>query len=223
MELHGEVFSTLKNSARCLGNYPMQLPIAHVLSSIFASQSKMPTTADGHSPTWCPPSSTSNRPVTVLGAGDRARRIACPWASAGYDVNIQDRDGDRCDAALRHIHINASSFAEQLGRKSSRVGKCRGLTDPARAASHSWLVIEARQGPREMEVDTLSEIDSVSLTDCILASASSFSKSNPIFSMTIMRRRSRTCCIRYSPFPSSRAVELLPSHEADPALLPVPC
>ncbi|CAH0024397.1 unnamed protein product, partial [Clonostachys rhizophaga] len=34
------------------------------------------------------PENYSNRPVAVLGGGVLGRRIACIWASAGYDVQI---------------------------------------------------------------------------------------------------------------------------------------
>ncbi|ERF71156.1 hypothetical protein EPUS_05985 [Endocarpon pusillum Z07020] len=170
------------------------------------------------SPKWSPPASTSNRPLAFLGAGGRAKKIACLWASAGYDVNIQDLDEDRCDAALWYINTNASNFAERLGRDSRRVGKCRNFADLASAVNNVWLVVEACQGQSQSRIDILGEVDSMLPTDCILASTSS-STSNLIFARTTTRRRHLTCYIRYSLLPNNRAVELLPCPETDPGVL----
>jgi 3-hydroxyacyl-CoA dehydrogenase len=171
-------------------------------------------------PKWSPPSSTFNRPVSVLGTGQKARKIACLWASAGYDVNIQDLDSDGCQELLRYVQSNASKFAERLNRKSFRIGRCQTFTDLAATVQNAWLVIEAYQGGRQMELDRVGEVDSIAPADCILASSSAFPGTDLMFSKANIEARSRTCCIRYSILPSNRVVEVSASQETDPAILP---
>jgi 3-hydroxyacyl-CoA dehydrogenase len=212
-------FSVHQNSFRCLGLAPMQLPFAHFLSLLLSNQLRMPTTETVQSTKWYPPSSTFNRPLVVLGAGVRARKIACFWASASYDVNIHDPDSDRSDAALQYIHTNASSFAERPGRNNFRVGKCQTFSDLAPTILNAWLVIEACSGERQSKLDLLRKVDSLLPTDCILASTSSFPTSSLIFSSTKVSHRSRNCYINHSLLPNNRAVELSPCPETDPAVI----
>lgn len=220
MEVHPGLPPTLKyNSVRCLGLAPTQLPMLNFLSSFLAGQLKMQTNERVASPKWSPPSSTSTRPLTVLGGGDRARRIACLWASAGYNVNIQDSDSARCDAALRYIYTNASSFVDRLGRKSFRIGQCRTFKDIERAANDAWLIIEACQG-QQQSLDVLGALGAISPADCIFASASAFSGSSHLLSKMNIKHQSRVCSVHYSVLPRDRTVELLSCQETEPAILP---
>lgn len=172
---------------------------------------------------WAPPLASSDRPLAIIGTDDKARRIACLWASAGHDVNIQDPDHSRCKAALRYIPANASNFAKLLGRKSFQVGKCQIFADLTAVVKDAWLVIGACQGVRHPVADLLGQIDWISPSDCILVSASSSSvsssSSNLTFNKIDVKRRSRTCCANYSFLPRNCVVELLPGQETDQAIL----
>jgi 3-hydroxyacyl-CoA dehydrogenase, NAD binding domain len=167
---------------------------------------------------WAPPLATSDRPLTIIGTDDKARRAACLWASAGHGVDLQDPDHGRCEAALRYIHANASNFAKLLGRKSFQVEKCQIFTDLTAAVKDTWLVIEVFQRVRHPVADLLGQIDSISPSDCILVSASSSSSSsvssssssNLTFNKIDIKRRNRSCCLNYSFLPRNCLVELLP-------------
>ncbi|KAH0127775.1 hypothetical protein KCU67_g17280, partial [Aureobasidium melanogenum] len=61
---------------------------------------------------WNPPQDYTNRPVAILGGGVLGRRIACCWASAGYNIQIRDPSEKQRQDAVEYFNANVASYAE---------------------------------------------------------------------------------------------------------------
>jgi 3-hydroxyacyl-CoA dehydrogenase len=79
------------------------------------------------------PSSIKGRTIAVLGGGVLGHRIACTWATGGWDVRNRDPSAEQRAAAPHYVENNVSSYASTLG------------TTPGKTTAHNDLA-EAVKG-----------------------------------------------------------------------------
>ncbi|KAK6613743.1 3-hydroxyacyl-CoA dehydrogenase [Botrytis cinerea] len=108
---------------------------------------------------------TKNRPITVLGGGVLGRRIACTWASGGWDVRIRDPSAEQRNAALHYIENNISIYASAIKYL-------------AEAVKGAWNVIEAVPEKLQLKIDTFAELEKLCEQDALLVSNSSSYKTS---------------------------------------------
>ncbi|KAK1767513.1 hypothetical protein QBC33DRAFT_578263 [Phialemonium atrogriseum] len=151
-------------------------------------------------PPWTSPT-IGSQPVALLGAGVLGRRIACVFASAGYNVHLRDPSSDARSAALDYISKNLDDYSNMS--KGDRVsGQYRAFADLDSAVRDAWLVIEAVPA----KIDTMGEADQKAPADCILASNSSSFKSRLMLDKIRAQRRPLVCNVHFAMPPEVRNV-----------------
>ncbi|KAM0255262.1 hypothetical protein ACHAQJ_005917 [Trichoderma viride] len=155
---------------------------------------------------WQPPLNYWNRPVAVLGAGVLGRRIACIWASAGYDVRIRDPSEQQRVEGIAYIEENVASYAQKTGKTP---GKAEAFEDMQAAVTNAWLVIEAVPEKIQLKIDTFAELDALTPVDCILASNSSSYKSSEMLEKVSAARKTQILNMHYYMPPQCMIVELM--------------
>ncbi|KAL7941835.1 hypothetical protein V8C42DRAFT_360531 [Trichoderma barbatum] len=155
---------------------------------------------------WQPPLNYLNRPVAVLGAGVLGRRIACVWASAGYNVKIRDPSAQQRANGIAYVDQNVSSYAQKTGKTP---GKAEAFENTQDAVSDAWLVIEAVPEKIQLKIDTFAELDALTPSDCILASNSSSYKSSEMIEKVSAARKTQTLNMHYYMPPECMIVELM--------------
>ncbi|KAL7933904.1 hypothetical protein V8C35DRAFT_327384 [Trichoderma chlorosporum] len=155
---------------------------------------------------WQPPLNYVNRPVAVLGAGVLGRRIACIWASAGYNVKIRDPSAQQRADGVAYVEENVASYARKTGKTP---GKAEAFEDMQAAVSDAWLVIEAVPEKIQLKIDTFAELDALVPADCILASNSSSYKSSEMLEKVSAARKTQILNMHYYMPPESMIVELM--------------
>ncbi|KAL6806943.1 hypothetical protein GGI42DRAFT_366699 [Trichoderma sp. SZMC 28013] len=166
---------------------------------------------------WQPPLNYLNRPVTVLGAGVLGRRIACIWASAGYNVKIRDPSAQQRADGVAYVEENVSSYAQKTGKTP---GKAEAFEDMQAAVSDAWLVIEAVPEKIQLKIDTFAELDILTPTDCILASNSSSYKSSEMLEKVCDARKTQILNMHYYMPPECMIVELMTDGHTTPEIFP---
>ncbi|EHK25890.1 uncharacterized protein TRIVIDRAFT_189581 [Trichoderma virens Gv29-8] len=163
------------------------------------------------------PENYSNRPVAVLGGGVLGRRIACTWASAGYDVKIREPDQSQHEPCLDYIMENVMKYPA-AGKKSA--GTVRIFQDLDMAVQTAWLVIEAVPEKIQIKIDTFSELETHAPKDAILASNSSSYKSSELLGKVKDTTKSRVLNTHYYMPPENMVVELMTDGYTDPDIFP---
>ncbi|KAH6611624.1 dehydrogenase [Trichoderma cornu-damae] len=156
--------------------------------------------------TWQPPFHYLDRPVVVLGAGVLGRRIACIWASAGYDVRIRDPSPQQRADGVAYVEENVASYAQKTGKIPGNVEAFENMRE---AVADAWLVIEAVPEKLQMKIDTFAELDALAPPDCILASNSSSYKSSEMLEKVSAARKSHILNMHYYMPPQCMIVELM--------------
>ncbi|RHZ63621.1 putative 3-hydroxyacyl-CoA dehydrogenase [Aspergillus thermomutatus] len=157
-------------------------------------------------PTWQPPKNYRQRPVAILGAGVLGRRLACVWASAGYDVQVRDPSPQQRADCLAYVKDNVALYAEGTGKKPGAVETTDNLKE---AVENAWLVIEAVPEKIQLKIDTFAELDALAPGDCILASNSSSYKSSEMLERVSAATKSRILNMHYYMPPQCMIVELM--------------
>ncbi|GFP55788.1 hypothetical protein ACSS6W_008806 [Trichoderma asperelloides] len=155
---------------------------------------------------WQPPSNYRNRPVAVLGAGVLGRRIACIWASAGYDVRIRDPSAQQRSDGIAYVEENVAAYAQKTGKTP---GKTQAFENIPEAVENAWLVIEAVPEKIQLKIDTFAELDALTPADCILASNSSSYKSSEMIEKVSAARKTQILNMHYYMPPMCMIVELM--------------
>ncbi|EHK42211.1 hypothetical protein TRIATDRAFT_146809 [Trichoderma atroviride IMI 206040] len=156
--------------------------------------------------TWQPPLDYRNRPVAVLGAGVLGRRIACIWASAGYDVRIRDPSAQQRSDGITYVEENVAAYSQKTGKTP---GKAQAFDNIQEAVENAWLVIEAVPEKIQLKIDTFAELDALTPADCILASNSSSYKSSEMIEKVSAARKSQILNMHYYMPPACMIVELM--------------
>ncbi|OQE40891.1 hypothetical protein PENCOP_c005G08104 [Penicillium coprophilum] len=166
---------------------------------------------------WQAPTDYANRPVAILGAGVLGRRIACIWASAGYNVRVRDPSPQQRTDCVTYVEENVASYAEKTGIAP---GTASSFEDVKSAVENAWLVIEAVPEKIQLKIDTFAELDALSPTDCILASNSSSYKSSEMLEKVSAARKSQILNMHYYMPPACMIVELMTDGYTAPEIFP---
>ncbi|PKX97280.1 putative 3-hydroxyacyl-CoA dehydrogenase [Aspergillus novofumigatus IBT 16806] len=156
--------------------------------------------------TWQPPKNYRQRPVAILGAGVLGRRLACVWASAGYNIQVRDPSPQQREDCLAYVRDNVASYAESTGQEPGRVDATDSLKD---AVDNAWLVIEAVPEKIQLKISTFAELDALAPDDCILASNSSSYKSSEMLEKVGEATKARILNMHYYMPPQCMIVELM--------------
>ncbi|KAL7918696.1 hypothetical protein ACQKWADRAFT_330487 [Trichoderma austrokoningii] len=167
--------------------------------------------------TWQPPLNYRNRPVAVLGAGVLGRRIACVWASAGYDVRIRDPSAQQRSDGIAYVEENVAAYAQKTGKTP---GKPLAFESMKEAVENAWLVIEAVPEKIQLKIDTFAELDALTPADCILASNSSSYKSSEMIEKVSTARKTQILNTHYYMPPECMVVELMTDGFTTPEIFP---
>ncbi|KAH0347569.1 putative 3-hydroxyacyl-CoA dehydrogenase, partial [Aureobasidium melanogenum] len=169
---------------------------------------------------WHPPQSYVNRAVAVLGAGVLGRRIACCWASAGYQVRIRDPMEQQRKAAVDYVNSNVASYAKMAKATNKAPGSVAAFEDLRSAVKDAWLVFEVVPEKLPIKIDTFAELEKVAPNDCILASNSSSYKSSEMIEKVSESTKSRILNAHYGMPPDNMIVELMTDGYTHPEILP---
>ncbi|PLN78666.1 hypothetical protein BDW42DRAFT_187214 [Aspergillus taichungensis] len=167
-------------------------------------------------PEWQPPKDYRERPVAVLGAGVLGRRIACVWASAGYNVQVRDPSSEQRTDCVDYVKQNVASYAEQTGAEPGEVAV---FEDLAQAVNSAWLVIEAVPEKLSLKIDTFAQLEKLAPNDCILATNSSSYKSSEMLNKVSAVTKIRILNMHYYMPPQVMVVELMTDGYTDPSIL----
>ncbi|KAF5877881.1 putative 3-hydroxyacyl- nad binding protein [Botrytis fragariae] len=161
---------------------------------------------------------TKNRPITVLGGGVLGRRIACTWASGGWDVRIRDPSLEQRNAALHYIENNISIYASAI--QCSSPGTVTAHEDLAEAVKGAWNVIEAVPEKLQLKIDTFAELEKLCESDTLLVSNSSSYKTSEMLEKVGGDTRKRIFNTHYMMPPDNKIVELMTDGETADEIFP---
>ncbi|KZL85546.1 3-hydroxyacyl- dehydrogenase [Colletotrichum incanum] len=163
------------------------------------------------------PSGYNDRPVTILGGGVLGRRIACIWASGGYDVQVREPDTKQHQPCVDYVKQNIDSYPAS-GRR--RPGNIRVFQDLETAVKNAWLVIEAVPERIQIKIDTFAELEAKAPADAILASNSSSYRSSEMLGKVKDETKTRIMNTHYYMPPSNMVVELMTDGYTNPDYFP---
>ncbi|GLA38509.1 hypothetical protein AnigIFM63309_005806 [Aspergillus niger] len=166
--------------------------------------------------TWQAPKDYRERPVVVLGGGVLGRRIACIWASAGYNVHVRDPSPEQRADCITYVNKNVASYAVHTGAKP---GPITAFEDLAQAIENAWLVIECVPEVLQLKIDTFAELEKHAPTDCILATNSSSYRSSEMLEKVSEATKSRILNMHYYMPPQVMVVELMTDGLTEPSIL----
>ncbi|GKZ36953.1 hypothetical protein AbraIFM66950_008219 [Aspergillus brasiliensis] len=167
-------------------------------------------------PTWQPPKNYRERPVVVLGGGVLGRRIACIWASAGYNVHVRDPSPEQRADCVTYVNENVASYAVHTGAEPGPITAFEYL---AQAIENAWLVIECVPEVLHIKIDTFAELEKLSPTDCILATNSSSYRSSEMLEKVSEGTKTRILNMHYYMPPQVMVVELMTDGYTEPSIL----
>ncbi|OJJ67793.1 hypothetical protein ASPBRDRAFT_134572 [Aspergillus brasiliensis CBS 101740] len=165
--------------------------------------------------TWEPPTDYGKRPVTILGAGVLGRRIACIWASAGYEVRVRDPSPEQRADCVAYVKGNVASYAEKTGKTPGSIGV---FAELKYAVENAWLTIEAVPEKLSLKVATFAELEKLAPKDCILASNSSSYKSSEMLTEVTDSTKRRVLNMHYYMPPQVMVVELMTNGLTEPSI-----
>ncbi|KAK2023183.1 3-hydroxyacyl-CoA dehydrogenase [Colletotrichum zoysiae] len=163
------------------------------------------------------PSDYKVRPVAVLGGGVLGRRIACTWASGGYNVRVREPDVKQHQPCLDYVEQNIGSYPAS-GRNSP--GTVRIFEDLAPAVEDAWLVVEAVPERIQTKIDVFAELEAAAPADAILASNSSSYRSSEMLAKVGDATRTRIMNTHYYTPPTNMVVELMTDGHTNPDYFP---
>lgn len=99
-----------------------------------------------------------------------------------------------------------ASYAENTGQTPGNAESFEILAD---AVSNAWLVIEAVPEKVQLKIDTFAQLETLSTSDCILASNSSSYKSSEVLEKVSAATKSRILNMHYYMPPRNMVVELM--------------
>ncbi|OLN89318.1 3-hydroxybutyryl-CoA dehydrogenase 2 [Colletotrichum chlorophyti] len=163
------------------------------------------------------PSNYNERPVAILGGGVLGRRIACTWASGGYNVQVREPDTKQHQPCLDYVVQNIEKYPAS-GRR--RPGTVRVFADLDSAVRDAWLVIEAVPERIDLKTDTFAELEAKAPADAILASNSSSYRSSEMLGKVRDDTKTRIMNTHYYMPPQNMVVELMTDGHTNPEIFP---
>ncbi|KAL5362931.1 hypothetical protein BJX96DRAFT_177619 [Aspergillus floccosus] len=167
-------------------------------------------------PDWQPPQNYRERPVAILGAGVLGRRIACIWASAGYNVQVRDPSPEQRADCVAYVKQHVVAYAEHTG---AAPGEVTTSEDLKHTVNNAWLVIEAVPEKIQLKINTFEQLDKLAPKDCILASNSSSYKSSEMLDKVSDATKPRILNMHYYMPPQVMVVELMTDGFTDPSII----
>ncbi|OBR10412.1 3-hydroxyacyl-CoA dehydrogenase [Colletotrichum higginsianum IMI 349063] len=165
-----------------------------------------------------PPSDYRIRPVAILGGGVLGRRIACTWASGGYNVQVREPDAKQHQPCLDYVAENVDRYPASGIRQP---GTVRVFQDLETAVRDAWLVIEAVPERIEIKTDTFAELEAKAPADAVLASnSSSYRSSEMLGKIAREETKARIMNTHYYMPPNNMVVELMTDGHTDPSYFP---
>ncbi|GJD02577.1 3-hydroxyacyl-CoA dehydrogenase [Colletotrichum higginsianum] len=165
-----------------------------------------------------PPSDYRTRPVAILGGGVLGRRIACTWASGGYNVQVREPDAKQHQPCLDYVAENVDRYPASGIRQP---GTVRVFQDLETAVRDAWLVIEAVPERIEIKTDTFAELEAKAPADAVLASnSSSYRSSEMLGKIAREETKARIMNTHYYMPPNNMVVELMTDGYTDPSYFP---
>ncbi|QSZ35264.1 hypothetical protein DSL72_008133 [Monilinia vaccinii-corymbosi] len=161
---------------------------------------------------------TKNRPIVVLGGGALGRRIACTWASGGWDVRIRDPSAEKRHATLCYIENNISTYAASIGCSSP--GTVTAYESLAEAVKGAWNVIEAAPEDLPWKIDAFVELERLCDEDALLVTNSSSYRSSEMREKVGSETRKRILNTRYIMLLDNKVVELMTDGETAEEVFP---
>ncbi|WP_123291168.1 3-hydroxybutyryl-CoA dehydrogenase [Desulfosoma caldarium] len=152
------------------------------------------------------------RKVSVLGAGIMGSGIAQVLAQAGYEVVLRDIEQRFVDRGLSAIKGNLDRAVAKnkmdAAEAQTVLGRIRGTTDMAEAASEADFVIEAVIENMELKRKVFQELDSLCSPETILASNTSGLSITEMASVT--KRPHKVIGMHFfNPVPVMKLVEII--------------
>jgi 3-hydroxyacyl-CoA dehydrogenase len=154
---------------------------------------------------WTNPS-TTDRTVTILGAGVLGRRIAAAWAAGGYSVVLRDPSKEQCAAASEYVKSNGWRFP---GKHAGEELEVQTFQDLEPALEKSFLVIECVPEKLEIKHTTFAELERLAPKDAILVSNSSSYKSREVAQHLKPETRQRVLNMHYSTYIAANLCQFL--------------
>ncbi|KAM0713379.1 hypothetical protein Q7P37_010341 [Cladosporium fusiforme] len=158
----------------------------------------------------------SDRPVVVLGAGVLGRRIACIWASGGYDVVIYDPSSCQRTEALEYAQNNILHYTEKTHRPS---GQIQAIDCMTKAVQNAWLVVECVPEKLQAKIEVFADLERLTQPDTILATNSSSYRSSEMLERVGESTKARVLNTHYYMPPACMIVELMTSGSTDPEII----
>ncbi|KAK1985880.1 3-hydroxyacyl-CoA dehydrogenase [Colletotrichum cereale] len=163
------------------------------------------------------PSDYNDRPVAVIGGGVLGRRIACTWASGGYNVRVREPDTRQHQPCLDYVDQNIDSYPASGSKRPGTVQVFEAL-EPA--VEEAWLVIEAVPEKIQLKIDVFAELEAAAPADAILASNSSSYRSSDMLGKVGDETKTRIMNTHYYTPPTNMVVELMTDGHTNPDYFP---
>ncbi|KAJ4249792.1 hypothetical protein NW762_012134 [Fusarium torreyae] len=167
---------------------------------------------------WHQPANIASRPVAILGAGVLGRRIACTWASAGYDVHVRDPSSEQRRQCLQYVDESMPVYMRKTS--SNIMGRVHVFEEVEAAVSNAWLIIEAIPEKLQLKIDTFAQLEALAPQDCILATNSSSYKSSEMLDKVSHGTKGRILNMHYYMPPKTMVVELMTDGLTDDDIFP---
>ena len=126
--------------------------------------------------------------ISVIGAGLMGHGIALQFAAAGFEVALQDTDGEQLEKALDDIRSALDTLRQQgivdEGAAASAPGRIRTTTSLPEAAAEAALVVEAVYEDLPLKQQVFADLDRHCQPRAVLASNTSSFMTSQLASST---------------------------------------
>ena len=159
------------------------------------------------------PEAGQKRPIAIIGSGSIGTAFAVVFATAGYDVRIQDPDPERREAAMVTLRARLAELIDYgivEGNVEAIAARVAMVTEPGEAVAGVSYVQECVPEDLEVKRRVFSELDALTPGDAVIASSSSAIVASQSAGHVPGRARFLVCHPANPPF-LLRVIELVPA------------